>query len=302
MNEKTLIVDTDKEIRIDQYLSSIEELELTRAKIQKMISSGFILVNDKKIKNSYKVSNNDKVLIKKYHEDTSIKKEKMPLDIVYEDDDVIVVNKKSGVVVHPSIGNTSGTLVNGLMYYGKNLSKVNGEFRPGIVHRIDKDTSGLLLVAKNDRAHAVLAEQLKNKTVNRKYVALVSGVINHDTGTIDAPIGRDKNDRKKMAVTSENSKDAVTHFRVLERYKNATLIECKLETGRTHQIRVHMKYIGHPVINDPVYGHKKNINNFGQLLHAKTIGFIHPTTGEYMEFDSDLPEEFIDILNKYKEK
>ncbi len=302
MNEKTLIVDTDKEIRIDQYLSSIEELELTRAKIQKMISSGFILVNDKKIKNSYKVSNNDKVLIKEYHEDTSIKKEKMPLDIVYEDDDVIVVNKKSGVVVHPSIGNTSGTLVNGLMYYGKNLSKVNGEFRPGIVHRIDKDTSGLLLVAKNDRAHAVLAEQLKNKTVNRKYVALVSGVINHDTGTIDAPIGRDKNDRKKMAVTSENSKDAVTHFRVLERYKNATLIECKLETGRTHQIRVHMKYIGHPVINDPVYGHKKNINNFGQLLHAKTIGFIHPTTGEYMEFDSDLPDEFIDILNKYKEK
>ena len=302
MNEKTLIVDTDKEIRIDQYLSSIETLELTRAKIQKMISSGFILVNDKKIKNSYKVSNNDKVLIKEYHEDTSIKKEKMPLDIVYEDDDVIVVNKKSGVVVHPSIGNTSGTLVNGLMYYGKNLSKVNGEFRPGIVHRIDKDTSGLLLVAKNDRAHAVLAEQLKNKTVNRKYVALVSGVINHDTGTIDAPIGRDKNDRKKMAVTSENSKDAVTHFRVLERYKNATLIECKLETGRTHQIRVHMKYIGHPVINDPVYGHKKNINNFGQLLHAKTIGFIHPTTGEYMEFDSDLPDEFIDILNKYKEK
>ena len=302
MNEKTLIVDTDKEIRIDQYLSSIEELELTRAKIQKMISSGFILVNDKKIKNSYKVSNNDKVLIKEYHEDTSIKKEKMPLDIVYEDDDVIVVNKKSGVVVHPSIGNTSGTLVNGLMYYGKNLSKVNGEFRPGIVHRIDKDTSGLLLVAKNDRAHAVLAEQLKNKTVNRKYVALVSGVINHDTGTIDAPIGRDKNDRKKMAVTNENSKDAVTHFRVLERYKNATLIECKLETGRTHQIRVHMKYIGHPVINDPVYGHKKNINNFGQLLHAKTIGFIHPTTGEYMEFDSDLPDEFIDILNKYKEK
>ena len=242
------------------------------------------------------------MLIKEYHEDTSIKKEKMPLDIVYEDDDVIVVNKKSGVVVHPSIGNTSGTLVNGLMYYGKNLSKVNGEFRPGIVHRIDKDTSGLLLVAKNDRAHAVLAEQLKNKTVNRKYVALVSGVINHDTGTIDAPIGRDKNDRKKMAVTSENSKDAVTHFRVLERYKNATLIECKLETGRTHQIRVHMKYIGHPVINDPVYGHKKNINNFGQLLHAKTIGFIHPTTGEYMEFDSDLPDEFIDILNKYKEK
>lgn len=302
MNEKTLIVDTDKEIRIDQYLSSIEELELTRAKIQKMISSGFILVNDKKIKNSYKVSNNDKVLIKEYHEDTSIKKEKMPLDIVYEDEDVIVVNKKSGVVVHPSIGNTSGTLVNGLMYYGKNLSKVNGEFRPGIVHRIDKDTSGLLLVAKNDRAHAVLAEQLKNKTVNRKYVALVSGVINHDTGTIDAPIGRDKNDRKKMAVTSENSKDAVTHFRVLERYKNATLIECKLETGRTHQIRVHMKYIGHPVINDPVYGHKKNINNFGQLLHAKTIGFIHPTTSEYMEFDSDLPDEFIDILNKYKEK
>ena len=205
------------------------------------------------------------------------------------------------MVVHPAPGNYSGTLVNALLYHSENLSKVNGEFRPGIVHRIDKDTSGLLLVAKNDKAHNDLAEQLKNKTINRKYIALVDGIINHDTGTIDAPIGRDNNDRKKMMVTSDNSKDAITHFRVLERYKNATLIECKLETGRTHQIRVHMSYIGHPVVNDPVYNKKKS-DEYGQLLHAKTIGFIHPTTKEYMEFNSELPDEFIKRLEKYKEE
>ena len=285
--------------RIDSYLSSLN-LDLTRAKIQKMIENGNILVNGKKIKSSYKTNMGDVISIEPLIETTDILPEKMDLDIVFENDDVIVVNKPSGMVVHPSIGNTSGTLVNGLLYYGKNLSKVNGEFRPGIVHRIDKDTSGLLLIAKNDKAHNILAEQLKNKTVNRRYIALVSGVINHDTGTIDAPIGRDKNDRKKMTVTDENSKDAITHFKVLERYKNATLIECKLETGRTHQIRVHMKYISHPIINDPVYGHRKTINDFGQMLHAKTIGFTDPSTNEYLEFSIDSPKEFNEILEKYK--
>ena len=299
MEEKVVVSDAEN-IRIDQYLSSLDDLELTRAKIQKMISNGYILVNDKKVKSSYKVNLNDVIKVTEYEEDLDVKPEKMDLDIVYEDEDVIVVNKQSGIVVHPSIGNTSHTLVNGLLYYSKNLSKINGDFRPGIVHRIDKDTSGLLLVAKNDKAHAKLADELKDKKVNRKYIALVSGIINHDTGTIDAPIGRDKKDRKKMTVTDENAKDAVTHFRVLERYKNATLIECKLETGRTHQIRVHMKYINHPVINDPVYGPRKIVNKYGQLLHAKTIGFTHPTTNEYLEFSSELPEEFISILEKYK--
>lgn len=301
MNQKIVVSDLDEEIRIDKYLSELETLELTRAKVQKLIDNDLILVNNKKIKNSYKVKNNDIIEIGILEESTDIIPEKMDLDIVYEDDDVIVVNKKSGVVVHPAQGNYTGTLVNGLLYHSKNLSKINGEFRPGIVHRIDKDTSGLILIAKNDKAHLSLAEQLKNKTTTRKYIALASGVINHDTGTIDAPIGRDTNDRKKMNVTSLNSKNAVTHFRVLERYKSATLIECSLETGRTHQIRVHMKYIGHPVVNDPVYG-KKGATSFGQMLHAKTIGFIHPTTNEYLEFDSNVPLEFLEILNKYKEE
>ena len=206
------------------------------------------------------------------------------------------------MVVHPAPGNTSGTLVNALMNYSTKLSSVNKEFRPGIVHRIDKDTSGLLLVAKNDKAHLFLEEELKKHNVVRTYVALVHGVIKHDTGDIDAPIGRDKNDRKKMAVTSVNSKEAITHFRVIDRYKDTTLIECKLETGRTHQIRVHMKYIGYPIVNDPTYSRDKNIDNFGQMLHAKSISFIHPTTKEKMSFTREPGEEFNKILNIYKEK
>lgn len=301
MNQKIKVSDLDEEIRIDKYLSELKDLELTRTKVQKLIDNDLILVNNKKIKNSYKVQNDDIIEIGALEEISKIIPEKMDLDIVYEDDDVIVVNKKSGVVVHPAQGNYTGTLVNGLLYHSKSLSKINGEFRPGIVHRIDKDTSGLILIAKNDKAHLSLSEQLKNKTTTRKYIALVEGVINHDTGTIDAPIGRDANDRKKMNVTSFNSKNAVTHFKVLEKYKNATLIECKLETGRTHQIRVHMKYIGHPVINDPVYG-RKSATNFGQMLHAKTIGFIHPTTNEYLEFDCELPSEFLEMLKRYKEE
>lgn len=291
----------EKNERIDKYLSSKLDDSFSRAKIQKLIDEELILVNDKIIKSSYKVSNGDVILITDKEEDMSVKPEKMDIDIVYEDDDVMVINKKSGVVVHPAPGNYSGTLVNGLMYLSKDLSHVNGEFRPGIVHRIDKDTSGLLIVAKNDKAHRILAEELKEKKIKRKYIALVSGVINHDIGEIDAPIGRDPSDRKKMCVTSTNSKDAITHFRVLERYKNASLIECELETGRTHQIRVHMKYINHPVINDPVYG-KNNHGEFGQLLHAKEITFTHPTTKEVMSFSCEVPEEFNKILEEYKEE
>ena len=291
----------EKNERIDKYLSSKLDDNFSRAKIQKLIDEELILVNDKVIKSSYKVSNGDVILITDKEEDMSVKPEKMDIDIVYEDDDVMVINKKSGVVVHPAPGNYSGTLVNGLMYLSKDLSHVNGEFRPGIVHRIDIDTSGLLIVAKNDKAHRILAEELKEKKIKRKYIALVSGVINHDVGEIDAPIGRDPSDRKKMCVTSTNSKDAITHFRVLERYKNASLIECELETGRTHQIRVHMKYIDHPVINDPVYG-KSNHGEFGQLLHAKEITFTHPTTKEIMTFSCEVPEEFNKILEEYKEE
>ena len=227
--------------------------------------------------------------------------EKMDLDILYEDDDVIVVNKANGVVVHPAIGNTNHTLVNGLLYHSKSLSKNNGEFRPGIVHRIDAYTTGLLMVAKSDKAHEILAKQLSEKKTYRKYIALVWGVINNDTGTIDAPIGRDVNDRKKMAVKADG-KEAITHFRVLKRYKNATLIELRLETGRTHQIRVHLNYINHPVVNDPVYGKRKLIDDTGQCLHAKALGFNHPKTGEYMEFECDLPDCFTNILKKFEEE
>jgi len=287
--------------RLDSYLISC--LDKSRSKIQSMIKSGNILVNGNVVKSSYIVKENDVIEVNEVEEEViSASPEKMDLDIVYEDDDVIVVNKANGIVVHPAVGNPSGTLVNGLMYHSDSLSSINGSFRPGIVHRIDRDTTGLLMVAKNDKAHECLAKQLEEKKTRRIYWALVWGVIKEDTGTIDAPIGRDGIDRKKMAVTATNSKHAVTHFRVLERYKEATLIELNLETGRTHQIRVHMNYIGHPVVNDPVYGKRKLIDSTGQCLHAKTLGFIHPTTGEEMIFDSELPECFINILNKFKEE
>ena len=287
--------------RIDKYLN--ENTEYTRSKIQKMIENGNILVNDIKVKDSYKVKENDYITIEALEETTDILPENIPLDIYYEDDDLIVVYKPSGMVVHPAPGNYTGTLVNALIYHTNNLSKVNTNIRPGIVHRIDADTSGLLLVAKNDKSHNILAEAIQKKEVVREYIALVEGIIMEDTATIDAPIGRDKKDRKKMTVTSENSKDAVTHIRVLERYKDSTLIRCKLETGRTHQIRVHLSYIGHPVVNDPVYGHKKLIDkDFGQMLHAEKLGFVHPTTKEYMEFTAEPPKRFQEILNIYKEK
>ena len=294
-----IMINDDINKRIDSYL--IDVLNFSRSKIQKMLKENYIKVNDKSIKNSYLLKKGDLIEISDYEEEMpSIAAEDMNLDIVYEDDDVIVVNKGNGVVVHPAVGNANHTLVNGLMYHSKKLSDVNGSFRPGIVHRIDAYTTGLLMVAKNNEAHDFLAKQLEEKSTTRKYVALVWGVIENDTGTIDAPIGRDRQDRKKMAVTDQNSKEAITHFKVLKRYKNATLIELKLETGRTHQIRVHMNYIGHPVVNDPVYGRRKKIDETGQCLHAKTIGFIHPRTKKYMEFDSELSECFLNILNKFE--
>lgn len=293
-----IIVEINDE-RIDTFLA--KTLDISRSKAAKMIEDN-VLVNNKKVKNSYLVKENDKISITEYEEE-EIKAipEKMDLDIVYEDDDVIVVNKENGIVVHPAIGNNHHTLVNGLLYHSKELSSKNGEFRPGIVHRIDAYTTGLLMIAKNDKAHDFLAKQLNEKTVHRKYIALVWGVINNDTGTIDAPIGRDNLDRKKMAVVS-GGKEAITHFKVLKRYKNATLIELKLETGRTHQIRVHMNYIGYPVVNDPVYGRRKLIDNTGQCLHAKELGFIHPTTKKYMEFSCELPVCFTNILKKFEEE
>jgi len=296
-----IIIEEELNERIDSYLS--KNTDYSRSKVVKMIESGVILVNGKEVKNSYSLKVGDIITIDEYvEEEMNVEPENIPLDIVYEDDDVIVVNKPNGMVVHPAIGNNHGTLVNALMYHSKSLSDINGEFRPGIVHRIDAYTTGLLMVAKNNKAHEILADELSKKETTRKYIALVWGVIKEDTATIDAPIGRDNNDRKKMAVTSINSKDAVTHLRVLKRFKDATLIELQLETGRTHQIRVHMNYIEHPVVNDPVYGRRKLIDESGQCLHAKTIGFIHPTKDKYMEFTSELPECFTNILSKFEEE
>ena len=293
-----IIVEENKQgIRIDKYLS--EETEYSRSKIASLIEDRNILVNDKEVKANYIVKEHDVITIDYQEKEMDVEPEKMDLDIVYEDDDVIVVNKPNGMVVHPANGNPNHTLVNGLMYHSKSLSNINGEFRPGIVHRIDADTTGLLMIAKNNKAHEILAKELEEKKTHRIYYALVWGVINNDTGTIDAPIGRSKKDRKKMDVV-EDGKPAITHFRVLERYKNACLVELKLETGRTHQIRVHMKYIGHPVVNDEVYSNKKLFDNTGQCLHAKEIGFIHPTKNVFMKFNSELPECFINIQNILK--
>ncbi len=286
--------------RIDHYLSIVTEM--SRSKIQKLIKEGIIKVNNKPAKNGMTLKEDDVVTIDEYQEKIDIvNPEPVEYTVIYEDNDVMVINKPNGLVVHPAPGNSSGTLVNGLMYYSSSLSDINGEFRPGIVHRIDAYTTGLLLVAKNNMAHESLARQLEEKTVMRKYVALVWGVITSDTGTIDAPIGRDSKDRKKQAVTAINSKNAVTNFTVLKRFKQVTLLELKLETGRTHQIRVHMEYIGHPVVNDSVYGHRKLIDKSGQCLHAKEIGFIHPATKEYMHFDSELPECFTNIMQMFEE-
>ena len=296
--KEIVIKSSDVSKRLDVFLT--EELNESRNFISKNIKNGNITVNDEIVKNGYSLKENDVIKIKDLTVDTSVKAEEIPLDILYEDDDIIVVNKKSGMVVHPGNGNYTGTLVNALMAYTDDLSDEGGTERVGIVHRIDKDTSGILLIAKTNEAHRILSDGFKNKTIHRKYIALVHGIIDNNRGKIDAPIGRSKVDRKKMCVTDENSKKAVTTFTVLERLKNATLLELVLETGRTHQIRVHMQYIGHPVVNDPVYSNHKLINDYGQMLHAAYLGFEHPTTGKFMEFEVEPEKEFIDILNTFR--
>ena len=289
-----IIVSDEINSRIDSYLAS--KLDISRSKIQKLIKENKILVNDKETNSSYKVELDDTITINDELDfSIDIKGEDIPLDIVYENDDLLVINKPSGMVVHPAPGNYNGTLVNALV--GRfNLS--NDEIRPGIVHRLDKDTSGLMLVAKNDWAHNKLSEMIKDRIVKRTYIALVEGVINHETGTIDAPIGRSMENREKMMITEINSKEAITHFRVLKRFKKHTLIECQLETGRTHQIRVHMAYINHPVVNDPVYGKKVSNNTFGQLLHSTKISFPNPRDGEMLSFEKVAPEEFYKIMDE----
>lgn len=293
-----LIVKTNEPERLDKYLSSVTDY--SRSKIENMIDEGLILVNNKLEKPSFKVIDDMEIILPdNYVKDVTLEGEDIPLDILYEDEYIIVVNKPSGLVVHPGAGNKEHTLVNALINHTKDLSINNGEIRPGIVHRIDKDTSGVLLVAKTEKVHEILAAGFKNKTIKRVYVALLKGVFPNTSATIDAPIGRDKNNRLRNTVTDENSKSAVTHLKVIKRFEKFTLVELKLETGRTHQIRVHMAYIKHPLINDQVYGNNI-INNYGQMLHAKYIGFNHPISGEFMEFESPLEEEFVNILDKFR--
>ncbi|MDR0266519.1 RluA family pseudouridine synthase [Paenibacillus sp.] len=283
--------------RIDKYITESWEDEVSRSQVQLWITSGHVKVNGKAVKANYKLAAGDQLEVT-VPEPSAVEiiPEDIPLDVAYEDRDVIVVNKPRGMVVHPAPGHSSGTLVNALMYHCKDLSGINGELRPGIVHRIDKDTSGLLMAAKNDKAHASLAAQLKDHSVTRKYVALVQGNVSHDQGTVDAPIGRDPQDRKMFTVTDKNSKHSVTHFIVLERFGDYSLLELQLETGRTHQIRVHMKFIGHPLVGDPVYGRSKGIKMNGQALHAKVLGFVHPSSGEYMEFTAPIPADMEELL------
>ena len=287
---------TDQTGRIDKVLTILEP-EITRSQLKNLINDGHVTVNGQPVKPKYKVQAGDKIsLVKPEPQSLELTPENIPLDIVYEDDDVIVVNKPQGMVVHPAPGHPDHTLVNALLYHSP-LSTINGTFRPGIVHRIDKDTSGLLMVAKNDLAHQSLAEQLRNKTNKREYLALVYGQIKEDEGTIDAPLDRNPQDRKKQAVV-KGGRHAVTHFKVIKRYDNFTLVKCILETGRTHQIRVHMKYIGHPLVGDPLYGPRKVIGKNGQFLHAALLGFKHPRTGEEMVFEAPLPENFQKMLDK----
>lgn len=303
--EKYIVEAEEQGKRLDMYISSKDE-ELTRTSAQRLIEQGDILVNNKKVKVAYKVSEGDIIAVEKQMpKEIEIKAQNIPVDIVYEDDDIIVVNKPKGMVVHPANGNPDGTLVNAIMSMCKDsLSGIGGELRPGIVHRIDKDTSGLLIVAKNDKAHIEMSNQIKNHEVKKIYITLVRGNVGEDEATIDMPIGRSTKDRKKMAV-EKNGKEAVTHFKVLKRYGKYTLLEVKIDTGRTHQIRVHMAEIGHPVVGDMVYSNGKNdFGVEGQMLHAKSLDFKHPITGKQMHLEAELPEYFKNIIqqldNEYK--
>ena len=299
MDKKFLIYDGLETERIDKYLAN--ELEdMSRSSIQMLIKEKQVLVNEEVVKANFLLKNGDEISVTIPDPvNDEILAEDIPLDVYYEDSDVIVINKPSGMVVHPAVGNTKGTLVNALMYHCKDLSGINGVIRAGIVHRIDKDTSGLLVACKNDKSHQHLSEQFFNKTVKRKYYAICYGEINHNLGKIDAPIGRDLSNRQTMTVV-DGGKHAITHFKVLERFNGFTLLELVLETGRTHQIRVHMKYIGHPLLGDPVYGPRNVVGENGQFLHAKTLGFTHPKTNEFLEFESPLPDYFEEKLKELR--
>lgn len=291
----------EKGMRIDKLLQK-HFIDESRTTLQNWIKEGCVCIDDKPVKASRKVEPNEVINVTIPDPvDTTIAPENIPLDVVYEDHDVIIVNKPSGMIVHPSAGIYSGTLVNALLYHCDDLSSINGVNRPGIVHRIDKETSGLLMVAKNDKAHRSLSAQLEEHSVIRRYVALVHGVIPHNKGRIVAPIGRDSDDRQKMAVTDKNAKEAITNFTVLERFDDMTLIECRLETGRTHQIRVHMQYIGYPVYGDPKYGRRSDDTSHGQYLHAKILGFKHPITGEQMLFEAKLPDYFEEKIEELRQ-
>lgn len=301
MEEIIYNIDTcDKGTRIDKFLSEKFEGK-SRSYIQGLIEEESILVNNKKVKSNYKLKENDEIKVfMKEPKVLEVEAENIPIDIIYEDSDVIVVNKAKGMVVHPAPGNYNGTLVNALLYHCTDLSSINGVIRPGIVHRIDKDTTGILVIAKNDEAHNKLSDQLKEHSMKREYYALVEGRIKANSGTIDKPLARSKKDRLKIAIV-EGGKRAVTHYEVIERFKNTTLVKCVLETGRTHQIRVHMSSIGYPLVGDPVYGFKKGkFRSEGQMLHAKTLGFIHPRTNEYVEFTSELPENFKALIENLR--
>lgn len=286
--------------RIDKFLA--QKLDKSRSLVQKLIKDELVLVNGEVVKTNYSVADGDEIDVKQLDvvDNTNIIPQPMDLDIVYEDDDLLVINKPSGLVVHPAPGHYQDTLVNGLLAYSNKLSDINGEFRPGIVHRIDKDTSGLLVVCKNNETHEELANQLSDKTLFRQYLAIVHGEIEEDEGEIIAPIGRDPRDRVKMAVVAKNSKEAQTNFKVLERYDHYTLVSCNLLTGRTHQIRVHFDFINYPLVGDPLYGIKPTIDTKGQALHAYKLGFVHPRSGEYIEFEAKPPQEFVDTLNQIK--
>lgn len=294
---ETYIVTVDKPVRIDKYLSSVSEL--SRTFVQELCDNGAVTVNGKPVRSSFKVSEGIKIVadIPELKE-LNVEAENIPLDILYEDHDIIVINKPKGMVVHPASGIYSGTLVNALLYHCKDLSGINGTIRPGIVHRIDKDTTGCIVVCKNDEAHRAIADQLANKTCHREYRAIVTGQLTMEAAVIDAPIGRDERNRQRMKVTDVNARDARTHYRILKRYKDATYIECSLETGRTHQIRVHMKYCNHPVMGDEKYGKKcPYMDTQGQVLHAYRLTLVHPTTKETMVFEAPLPQYFQDLLH-----